>query len=1109
VTGTGSAPPTEAPTVLLQAVPATIATGSASTLTWSTTNATSCVASSGWTGTQATNGSMSTGVLSASTSYTLTCSGAAGTTPASATAPVTVVQAPTVTLAANPTSVASGSASTLSWSSANATSCTASAGWSGPQASSGAVSTGALGATTSYTLTCSGDAGTSPASATVSVTVTSSAPPAKPSVTLAASPTTVAPAGSSTLTWSSANASACTASGGWSGAKPTSGSASTGALNATTPYTLTCAGAAGTTPAVAGVTVTVTAGASSPTVTLGANPTSVAQGAASTLTWSTTHATSCTASGGWSGSKATSGTASTGALSATTSYTLTCSGAAGTTPAAATTTVSVIPKPTVMLAASPTSLASGDAAELTWSSTNATSCTASAGWSGTKATSGSASTGALSATTSYTLTCSGAAGTTPAAATVTVSVIPKPSVILTANPTSVSSGSASTLTWSSMNASSCTASEAWSGTKATSGSASTGALTVASTYTLTCSGVGGSGAASAVVSITSANNFSVAPKYAALTLSQSQQFTAGGTATWTVDGIAGGNSSVGTISASGLYVPPSSAGTHTVVATSVANPTQSGSAAVAVTDLSGVYTYHVDLARSGQNLQEYALTPAALSSGNFGKRWSCAVDGDVHAQPLYVANFAIAGGVHNVLLVATENDSVYAFDADDPGCSTYWKASALTGGATPIPYASLPGSCHGFPTGMGITGTPVINPATQTLYFVAATEQSGNYYEHLHAINLVTGAEQAGSPTLIQGSVPNHGGGTDTFSVLAQNQRPGLALYGGGVFVGWASNCDAGTYWGWMMRYDATTFAQTAIFNVTPNGTEGGIWMSGGAPAVDSEGRLFFSTGNGSFDDTTGVLPAVAPDNDFSMSFLNMNPATLTVQDFYTPSMESLWSGQDLDISSAGVTVLPDGAGPSAHPDLLVGSDKQSHLWLIDRTSMGRFSASADNTVQFLTLPDSSDSVCGPARCVFSTPAYYNGTLYFGVQSAPVMAVPLSNGLFTSNAQGIADATSFSAETYGFPGPTPMISASPAGNAVVWALDSSAFLDCCNNHTSAAGPAILRAYDAANLGNELFNSSSNSANTSGDAVSYTVPVIANGHVYVGGASTLTVYGLAP
>jgi PQQ-like domain len=849
-----------------------------------------------------------------------------------------------------------------------------------------------------------------------------------------------------------------------------------------------------------------------PSVTLGATPSTVAAGGTSTLTWSTSNANACTASAGWSGSRATSGSASTGAVAATTSYTLTCTGATGTTPASATAVVTVsasapAPAPTVVLTANPTGVAPGGSSTLTWSSSNASTCTASAGWSGSKATSGSASTGALNATTSYTLTCSGATGTTPASATATVAVMSTPTVTLKANPAGVASGGTSTLSWSSTNAASCTASDGWDGTKATSGSTSTGSLTASSAFALTCYGAGGSSAASATVSITNANGFSVSPRYAALTLSQSQQFTAtvpgGGAAAWKVDGIAGGNTTVGTIRSNGVYVPPSTAGTHTVLGTSVANPAQSASASVAVTDLGGVYTYHNDLARTGQNLQEYALTPAAVSGGNFGKRWTCSVDGDVHAQPLYVANLAIAGSVHNVLLVATENDSVYAFDADDPGCSTYWHLSTLSSGVTTIPAASIPGSCNFFPNGMGITGSPVIDSATQTLYFVAATLESGSYYQRLHAINIATGAERSGSPVAIQASVATHAGGTVSFSVLYENQRPALALYGGGVFIGWASNCDVGDYWGWLMRYDATSLAQTAVFNVTPNAYQGGIWMSGGAPAVDSEGRLFLSTGNGAFDNTHAVLPAVAPDDDFSMSFLNLNPSTLAVQDFYTPSMEAVWSGKDLDISSSGVTVLPDGIGPSAHPDLLVGSDKQSHLWLMDRSNMSKYSATADNTVQYLTLPDSSD--CSPHSCMFSTPAYYGGTLFFGVASAPLIALPLTNGLFSGSAQGIADASSVSPETYGFPGPTPMISASPSGNAVVWALDTSAH----QSGSNAAGPAILRAYDAGGLATELYSSSKLAADTAGGAVSYTLPVIANGRVYIGGARLVTVYGLAP
>jgi hypothetical protein len=1100
-------PPTPAPTVTLTANPTNVASGGTSTLTWSSANATSCTASGGWSGSEATSGSTATGALTATTTYTLTCSGAGGTTPAAAAATVTVTPpAPTVRLTANPTSVASGGTSTLTWSSTNATSCTASGGWSGAKAASGSTTTSALTASMTYTLTCSGAGGTTPAAASTTVTVTST-PPA-PTVNLTANPTSVASGGTSTLTWSSTNATSCTASAGWSGTKATSGSTTTGALTATTSYTLTCSGAGGTTPAAATATVTVIP--PEPTVTLTANPTSVASGGTSTLTWSSTHATSCTASGGWSGTKATIGSAATAALTVATTYTLTCSGASGTTPAAAAATVTVnSPNPTVTLTGNPTSVASGGTSTLTWSTTNATSCTASGGWSGTKATSGSATTSALTVTTTYTLTCSGAGGTTPAAASATVTVVPAPTVTLSANPTSVVSGGSSTLTWSSTNATSCTASGGWSGTKATSGNVSTGALTATTSYTLTCSGIGGSHAASTSVSVNTSNSFPVTPPIATLTLSQSQQFTAtvpgGGAATWSVDGVAGGNATVGTISTSGFYVPPSTAGTHAVLATSVANPALSGSATAAVTDLSGIYTFHNDLARTGQNLQEYALTPTTVSSGNFGKRWTCTVDGNIFAQPLYAANLAIGGGVHNVLFVATEHDSVYAFDADDPGCSTYWQISTLGTGITTIPIADAD-NCNGIPTEFGITGSPVIDSAAQTLFFVAATKENGSWYQRLHAVALATGAEKSGSPAVIEASVPTNAGGTVTFSALWEDQRPALALYSGGVFIGWASHCDAGSYWGWLMRYDSTSLSQTAVFNVAPNGSKGGIWMSAGAPAVDSSGRMFLTTGNGVFDDSNSTVPPVAPDNDFSMSFLNLNSSTLAVQDFYTPSMEAAWSSTDWDISSAGVTVLPDGSGPTGHPNLLVGSDKQGHLWLIDRTDMSRFSATSDNTVQYLQLPHTTDSYCGPANCIFATPTYYNGTVYFAPASAPLLALSLTNGLFSANAQGIATASAVGAEGYGFPGPTPMISASPTGNALVWALDNSLYQNAGATHSNPAGPAILRAYNATSLGTALYSSSKLAADTGGDAVKFTVPVVANGHVYVGGAGQLTVYG---
>jgi PQQ-like domain len=632
---------------------------------------------------------------------------------------------------------------------------------------------------------------------------------------------------------------------------------------------------------------------------------------------------------------------------------------------------------------------------------------------------------------------------------------------------------------------------------------STGALNATTTYSLTCTGSGGSATAAATVSITNTSAFATTPRVATLTLSQSQQFTAavtgGGAATWSVDGIVGGNATVGSISSGGLYVPPSTPGTHTVLATSVADPTKSGTAVAAVTDLAGNFTFHNDLARTGQNLQEYALTTSTVSGGTFGKRWACPVDGDIYGQPLYVANLSIGGGTHNVVFVVTQNDSIYAIDADSSSCATYWQKSLLGAGVTPISYLDL-GGCNDS-TQFGITGTPVIDPTTLTMYFVAQTKESGSFFQRLHALNIQTGAEQAGSPAIIPTTIP---GSSITFSALWQSQRPGLALFGGGVFIAWASHCDILPYWGLVMRYNASTLSQTAVFNVAPHGTKGGIWMSAGAPAVDTGGHMFLSTGNGTFDGS--AAPGTTNTTDYSMSFLNFNPATLTVQDFYTPSMEALWNSHDEDIASAGVTVLPDGMGPSGHANLLVGADKQSHIWLIDRSSMSGFSSTGDDTVQFLTLPGAPNCA---GNCMLSTPAYYNGTVYVAPAANPLMALPLTGGLFGATAQNIAQASTMSAETYGYPGTTPAISASPSGNAIVWVLDNSNYANQGDTGTSPAGPALLRAYDAGNLTHRLFSSTTLAADTNGNAVKYTLPVVANGHVYVGGGGQLTVYGLAP
>ena len=596
----------------------------------------------------------------------------------------------------------------------------------------------------------------------------------------------------------------------------------------------------------------------------------------------------------------------------------------------------------------------------------------------------------------------------------------------------------------------------------------------------------------------------VTPRNAALTLTQKQQFSAtisgGGLVNWAVDGNIGGNTGVGTISASGLYTPPAVAGVHTVTGINAADSSSSASATVAVTDLTGVFTYHNDLARTGQNLSEYALTPTTVSSGQFGKRWSCPLDGAAYAQPLYVANLSIGGGTHNVLIVATEHDSVYAFDADNPGCTTYWQVSFLGSGVTTMPGSDVQcGSPQGGTSEWGITGTPVIDPVGHTLYVVAKTKESGGYFQRLHKLTLTTGQEASGSPVTIAASVPKNGSGTSTFTAQWHNQRLALALTSGGVYVGWSAHCDNGNWNGWLMRYDGTSLAQTAVFNVTPNGSAGGIWMSGGAPAVDSSGSLYLSTGNGTFDDVTSNVPPLATGDDFSMSFLKLDPTALVVQDFYTPSQEAGWSNSDLDISSGGVTVLPDGAGPSTHPNLLVGSDKQGHFWVLDRAQMQRYSSTSDNVVQYLTLPNIGG--CVPDQCVNSTWAFWNGTIYTGVGAGPLMAFTLTSGLIPATAQSVASPAFKSLETNGDSSSTPVISASPTGDALVWILDNSANGD--------GGPAVLRAYDATKLGSALYSSALLPADAGGNSVHFALPVVANGHIYVAGAQQLTVYGLSP
>ena len=502
-----------------------------------------------------------------------------------------------------------------------------------------------------------------------------------------------------------------------------------------------------------------------------------------------------------------------------------------------------------------------------------------------------------------------------------------------------------------------------------------------------------------------------------------------------------------------------------------------------------VLTYHNDLARKGVNTNETVLTPANVNSTTFGLVFSHPVDDWVYAQPLVMTNVSIPGvGTRNIVLVATVNDTVYAFDADDPyAAAPYWKTSFLGPNVVAVKNTDMTGACGGnyqdFHGNMGIVGTPVIDPVAGTLFVVAKTKENGStFVQRLHALNVATGAERPNSPVVITASVPGTGdgsaGGVITFDPMKENQRPALALVNGIVYIGWASHCDWGPYHGWLIGYNSATLARTSAFITTPNGGLGGIWSSGDAPAVDAAGNLYFETGNGTFSPASG---------NYGDSFLKVSTTNgLVLRDYFTPYNQSSLNSADLDIGSGGAMVLPDEVGSAQHPHLLVGGSKAGTIYLLDRDNLGGFNASADTNVQ--------DVVNGTKQC-YDTPVYFNHTLYMAGTGDPLKAFSISNAFINPTP------LSQSPSTFGFSAPTASLSANGTSNAIVWALQVDGW--------GSGLPAILHAYNATNLASEIYNSSqSGSRDAAAGAVKFTVPTVANGKVYVGGQYGLSVYGNA-
>jgi hypothetical protein len=517
---------------------------------------------------------------------------------------------------------------------------------------------------------------------------------------------------------------------------------------------------------------------------------------------------------------------------------------------------------------------------------------------------------------------------------------------------------------------------------------------------------------------------------------------------------------------------------------SVRAATGGGTTGGGATTAVDVVTYHNDVARTGQNLNEAVLTTANVNSTTFGKLRSLPVDGKVDAQPLYLAQLAIGGATRNVLYVATEHGSVYAFDAD--AGTLLWQVSTLGSGEV----TSDTRGCDQITPEIGITATPVIdrNAGTYGVIYVVAMSKSGStYFQRLHALDVTTGAEMFGGPRNITASFPgvgdNSSNGNVIFDPAQYKERAALLLLNGVVYTTWASHCDIRPYNGWIMGYNQTTLAQTTVLNVVPNGSEGAIWMADTGPAADGSGNIYVLDANGDFGTTlnAGGFPS---NGNYGNAFLKISTAGgLAVADYFEMQNQQQENASDADLGSGGALVLPDltdGNGNVRH--LSAGAGKDGHIYVVNRDAMGKFNAGSNNIYQELS------GVLGGG--IFSMPAYFNSTLYYGAVGDAIKAFKITNAML---ATGPASQTS---NTFRYPGTTPSISANGTSNAIVWAAENTT-------------PAVLHAYDASTL-HELYNSNqAGSRDQLGAGNKFITPTIVNGKVYMGTTDSVGVFGLLP
>ncbi|HWY78564.1 MAG TPA: PA14 domain-containing protein [Verrucomicrobiae bacterium] len=500
--------------------------------------------------------------------------------------------------------------------------------------------------------------------------------------------------------------------------------------------------------------------------------------------------------------------------------------------------------------------------------------------------------------------------------------------------------------------------------------------------------------------------------------------------------------------------------------------------------LVSVLTFRNDNTRTAQNTNEALLTLANVNTNSFGKLFSAAIDGYSIGQPLVLPNVNIPGkGVHNVVYVTTEHDSVYAWDADSNAGQNgvpLWQVSFINPSAG-ISTVSATGDLASIAGGfvgpeLGITGTPVIDPVSGTLYVVAITKEIvggvTNFYNRLHALDVTTGAEKFGGPVLIQGSVPGLGdgnvNGVVSFVQLKHHQRNSLAFNNGTVYIAFSGHFDYPPYHGWVFAYNGYTLAQTGIWNANPNGAGGGFWQAGCGPAIDSAGNLYLESGNGNFDAAHGV---------FGDSLIKLSSTNgLALADYFTPHDQLAMNLADLDLGSAGENLLPDSVGSATHPHLLVGTGKNGTLYLIDRDNLGQYNTGPSDSqiVQAFT---------GAVGGMWSTPAFFNGVLYCGGSGDKIKGFAIANAAINT--------TPITTTPSSYGGESPSISANGTSNAILWMINSS----------------VLHAFNATNLSQELYNSSQNSARDNpGTSVKWEVPTIANGKVYLNMQGSLAVFG---